>query len=221
MKLRKSNPSESWLQKIFLSCLSLAILIFGAHSVQGDRLILAPDANTLDPKSYRASFLIRPDSGNANISWLTVSTAQSIEIEAQRQQNLGDRRALTQLNIEYPFLAELGAVPAVSFGIRDLLGTGSDHHSFYLAVARTIPLSDKQAKTFRLLKIDAGLGTERLGGLFGGIQFVLRSGLDLQLEGLRRRFNYGVGIPIAHNLQIKATGLNGSVFYGFSFSTAH
>lgn len=216
-KSKSSESIEHKLRWLFPLLMSAGF----ASSIRAERIVLAPDANTLDPKSYKTSFLIRPDSGNSNISWLTVSTAQSIEIEVQRQHNMGDKRALTGLNVEYPFLSELGAVPAVSVGVRDLLGTGSEHHSLYLAVARTIPLSNSQAKIVRSLKLDAGVGTERINGLFGGIQIVFRSGMDVQLEGLRKRFNFGIGLPVAHNVQVRASGLNGVIFYGLTFSTAH
>lgn len=221
MKQIKSKCSGSFTSRYFWLHFGILLLLISVRSSKAERLVMAPDANTLDPNSYKTSFLISPEAGNANISWLTLSTSQSIEVEVQRQQKFGDSRALTSLNVEYPFLTELGAVPAVAIGLRDIFGTGSDHHSLYLAVTRSIPLSNRLAKTVRTLKLDAGFGTERMNGFFGGLRLVLRTGLDIQLEGLRNRFNYGIGLPVAHNVQIRATGLNGTVFYGLFFSTAH
>ena len=122
------------------------------------------------------------------------------------------------LNIQYPLLTDLGNYPAVSIGIRDLLGTGREHDSVYFALSHNIPLSDRQDKLLKELRVNAGVGTSYMGGPFIGVQARLRSGLRIEAEIYRHRPNVSVGLPLARNLQIKAYSLDGDVYYGIAFS---
>lgn len=188
------------------------------NGAAADRVLLAPDANTVLPNSLKGELWLTPYRRNGNYTWLQYTLPQGIEMEAQRIDLLPERRALTQLNLEYPLLIDFRQVPAVALGVRDVLGTGSDHRSFYLVAAKALSLSNRQQRLVRELQISGGFGTERMNGLFLGIKARLTLGVTLAAEVYRNRPNVSLALPVARGLLARVTSLNGTVFYGMAFT---
>jgi hypothetical protein len=188
---------------------------------RADRIILSPDGNTLPANSMRGEFEISPYRNNGNLAWLQYALPLGIEIEVQRADLLPAPRALTSLNIQYPLIPDIGNYPALSLGVRDLLGTGYEHRSFYVATTKAFALSDRQMHVLRDIRLSAGFGTERIDGLFIGVQARLTLGMSLYAEIYRQRPNVSIGLPVVRNLQVRATSLDGTIFYGLSFSARH
>ncbi len=198
----------------------LAVGLVGC--VQGgacaDRAVLGPDGTTLSPQSIKAEFLATPYGTEHNQSWLQYALPQGVEIQTHFLDIANDKRTLYALDLQYPFLSEFGPAPAISFGVRDLLGTGEEHRSFYLAVTRSLPLSDRQVKIFHDFRLTAGYGTERMDGLFVGLHTHLKTGLFIDVEYYRQRPNVSLALPLVRNTQARAYSLNGSIFYGLSYT---
>ena len=189
-----------------------------ARRVLADRIILSPDGNALAANALRGEFEITPYRQNGTLSWLQFSTPQGIELELQRTDLLPDPTTRYGLDVQYPLIYDIGDYPALSVGIRDLLGTGTEHQSLYVAATRAFALSDRQRHVLREFHLSAGFGTERMDGLFFGLQARLTLGLSLYAEIYRRQPNFSIGLPLARNLQARATSLDGAIFYGLSFT---
>ncbi len=207
--------------KGFLIGLALSALIAGwGGSAQADRILLSPQGDTLAPNAFKTEFAFDSSNSNVNLSWIQVANSQGIEFEGQRF-GLGDgMKARYDLNVQYPLLTDLGAYPAISIGMRDLLGTGLEHKAAYVAATKAFPLSDRQLRFLRTFKLNAGLGTGRMDGPFLGMEARLRTGVSVYAEIYRRHPNLGIALPIGQHANINAYSLNGAFYYGLSFSMA-
>lgn len=203
---------------IFVSAASILLSsAFAAETARADRVVLAPAGATLDPDDFKLEGLYSPYGGNQNREWLQYSSPRQIELEYNRS-GLRTDKVRHSFNIQYPILTDLGAYPAISVGIRDILGTGLERQAVYLAIGKTIGLSQRQEKLVRSLKLNVGYGTGYFSGGFVGIQSRFRGGLHLDAEVYRNRPNVSLGLDITRNMQIKAYSLDGTVHYGLSFA---
>jgi aminotransferase len=198
--------------------LGLCLLSFPTRA---DRIVLAPNGDTLSPEGFKTEFAISPNKGLASLDWLQFSTHDGIELEAQRLDLPTEAKKRYAVNIEYPLVPELRGVPAVSLGVRDMLGTGTEHGAFYLASSRSVLLSDRQQRLVRSLRLNAGVGTGRIGGLFFGVETRLASSISIYAERYRRQTNIGVALPLARHVQARAYSLDGDMFYGLSYTWVH
>ncbi len=171
----------------------------------------------LAANALQGQFEISPYRQNGTLSWLQYSTPQGIELEVQITDVLPDPKTRYGLNVQYPLIPDIGEYPGVSVGVRDILGTGTEHQSFYIAATKSFALSDRQRNVLRDLRLSAGYGTERMDGLFIGLRARLTLGMSLYAEIYRQRPNFSIGLPLARNLQARATSLDGTIFYGLSF----
>ncbi|HLJ56339.1 MAG TPA: YjbH domain-containing protein [Chthonomonadaceae bacterium] len=196
-----------------------ALVIAGATAVRADRTVLAPTGDTLSPGTYRAEFALDPEGRVQDRVWLQYSTPQGIELETERYDLTNERKKGYALNIQYPLTYSLtNTIPAVSLGVRDLTGTGNEHGAFYAAATRNISLSERQHRLVDSLKLDAGIGSGRIGGLFAGLQMRLNNGLRIQAEIYRRQPNVSVAMPLTRQLDVRAYSLDSHFYYGLSYS---
>lgn len=194
--------------------LLLVFLLTVRGTAYADRILLAPDGTTIGPVNFKTEFLLTP---NRNLSWLQLSNKQGVEFEAQLSDIAARYRTVYAFNVQYPLLSEFGALPAVSAGVRDLLGTGNEHRSFYAAASRTLPLSDRQLRLFREVRLSAGFGTERMNGLFIGVHARLTLGATLDAEWYRQHANISLSLPLTRHVQVRASSLDGTIYYGLAF----
>ncbi len=184
---------------------------------RADRVVLAPAGATLDPDSVKLEGLYSPYGGNPNREWFQYSSPRQIELEYNRS-GLRNDRVRHSFNVEYPLLTDLGAYPAISVGIRDIFGTGLERQAVYLALGKTLGLSQKQEKIVQALHLNIGAGTGYISGGFIGIQSRFRGGWHIDAEWYKNRPNTSIGLDLTRNLQIKAYSLNGTVHYGLTFA---
>lgn len=194
------------------------MLLGMAQAVRADRIVLGPDGATLDPKALKAEFAFTPYRTERNLSWLQYALPQGIEIETQFSDIANNKRTVGGLDVQYPIFSEFGQVPAISVGVRDLFGTGNEHHSLYAAVAKSFPLSVDQLKFAHDFHLTLGYGTERLDGFFVGVHSHLKAGLFVDAEIYRRRPNISIALPLVRNMRARAYSLDGNIFYGFSYT---
>ncbi len=190
-------------------------------AAQADRVVLSPEGMALPPQSVKAEFALSPYRQDQNLAWFQFTTSEGIELEIERTDLASDPKTRYALNLQYPLVSDLGTYPAVSVGVRDLFGTGTEDHSIYLAASRSVPLSDRQLRLVRELRLNVGVGTDRMDGLFVGVEARLASGLSLSAEIYRQRPNVSLALPLTHHLQAKLYSLDGTIHYGLAFHWSH
>jgi hypothetical protein len=188
---------------------------------RADRLILSPEGNALPPQGGKMEFALSADRSEQNLSWLQFATYEGVELEIERAALNSGAKARYALDVQYPLTSDLGNIPAISVGVRDLFGTGLENHSLYLAASRTLPLSDRQLRLLREVRLNVGVGTDRMDGLFAGVQMRLVSGISLYAEYYRQRPNFAIGLTLARGLQAKVYSLDGTIQYGLMFRWSH
>ncbi len=141
-----------------------------------------------------------------------------IEIQTQFINIANKQRNLTSLDVQYPILSEFGQFPSVSVGVRDLLGTGSEHHSLYAAAGKSFILSKDQLKFAHDFRVTLGYGTERLDGAFIGFHSFLKAGVFVDAELYKRHPNISIALPLVRNMKARAYSLDGNIFYGLSYT---
>ena len=202
--------------------LALGISLLGGCLLAGvaraDRVVLGPSAETLTPDTGRVQYLLGTDPAEANRLWLSYSSPAGIELELERDDLHTERKKLYSFNIEYPILPDFGAAPAISVGVRDLTGTGIEHGGLYGVVTHSFPLSERVYKVMRSFKASAGVGTGSIGGPFAGFEARFGTDLGLHAEVYRHRPNVGLSLRLARNVQANAVTLDGSFYYGLSYS---
>ncbi len=186
----------------------------------GDRVVLSPEASTLPTNGFKLETILATAQNCQNLSWIQVSSASSIELEFNRFDLKGDNKTRNSFNVQYPMLSDLGAFPAISIGVRDLFATGLERVSVYGVIGKSIPLSDRQIKLWREVKINIGAGTGWFNGVFFGIQNRFQNGITLNMELYRYRPNISLGVPLVRNLQAKAVSLSGELYFGLSYTFA-
>lgn len=207
--------------KVIAAALFWLALAVGT-AARADRTVLAPTGETLSPDSYRTEFALNPVGRFQNFIWIQYSTPQSIELETERTDIAGEHKKGYALNVQYPLTVSLSrSIPTISVGVRDVTGTGDEHGAFYIVTTKSFSLSDWQYRYIHDFKIDAGVGTGRIGGLFLGVQTQLKTGLRFRAELYRRQANLTVALPIGRNLEARAYSLDSHIFYGLSFSMQH
>ena len=203
--------------------LSLCLLVFSglaAAPASADRVVLSPLGATLTEESYKTEFAVSPNNDRNNRSWLAYSSPDGIELEMQRIEATSDTKQRYALDIEYP-LPTLKGFPALSLGVRDLAGTGTEHGAFYLVGSKSVLLSRRQKHAVRDVMLNLGAGTGRIGGLFLGIEARLTLGVNVYAEIYRHRPNVGLALPLVRNMQVRAYSLDGDIFYGLSYHWTH
>ncbi len=183
-----------------------------------DRVVLAPSGNLLSPDTVRLEYLIAPDRRNESFAFFQYASPDGIELEFNRVDLAHDYKNRYSFNVQYPFLADLGATPAVSFGVRDLSGTGLERQAFYIAAGKSVPLSDRQARFIKELRWSAGIGTGYFHAPFVGVQMRLGTGLKISAEWWRNRPNVSLSLPLTKAWNARAYSLNGDVFYGLTYT---
>ena len=194
--------------------MAVFLLATVAMSAHADRIVLAPTGTTLSESSIKTEVLGGPY--KSNYSWLTVSSADGIEVEFSRYESSLDSRKRWGVNVEYP-LPTLSGLPALSIGAQDITGTAREHGAFYLAASQKLPLSSRQKRVIKRLTLTAGAGSGTIGGAFVGVEAGLPRRLFLDAEMYRRRFNFGAGFVTLKNLRVKAECVGGSMYYGASY----
>jgi hypothetical protein len=186
--------------------------------VHADRVVLGPSAETLTPNTGKAQFLLGTNPAEANRLWLSYSSPAGIELELERLDLHTETKKRYSFNIEYPILPDFGAAPAIAVGVRDLTGTGIEHGGLYAVATHSFPLSERVYRVMRSFKASGGIGTGSIGGPFAGLEARFGTDLGVHAEVYRHRPNVGVSLRLARHLEANAATLDGSVYYGLSYT---
>lgn len=218
MNFRQRGNRIAARRSVLSGCGVLGCLILMSPGAEADRVVLSPDGYTLAPDAVKTEFVISPAKNLSNLGWVTVSSPQGIEMEAERLDLPTEAHKRYAFNLAYPVVPDFNGLPSVTVGVHDLLGTGTEHGAFYVAASRSFPLSNRQYRLVRDLKWNIGAGTSRLGGLFLGLQAQFAGGVRVYAEVYRRQPNFGIALPLVRNVQARAYSLDGDLYYGLSFA---
>jgi len=208
--------------------LLLAVLITAAalcaSQAFGDRLILTPTGNLLDQGEVRAEAAFgSPDAptglltagASERVYWANIGMGR-IEIEGARFEPEGGE-SLDILSAEVAVLPETLVTPAIGLGVRDITEETTDGRGYYVAITKTVPLTDVVPFFLHDVKVHAGYGVDGLNGAFGGVQVGLPLKLTLYAEHDSENFNAALSWNIVPLVGLKVYSLDGEVFYGASF----
>lgn len=200
---------------LLFTCL---ILSFTAQTAHADRILQTPSADTVSPDSLHLRSVFGPWNHADNLTWLQYGTHQGIELELQRSQFAPEHVARYGLNIAYPILVDLDAIPAVTVGVRDIFATGNEHTAIYLVVGKSTPLSETQSRYIRRFTMTAGVGSGDFNGVFASLRLRLKTGATFFTELYRYRPDVGVVVPVVRGLHAEFDSINGRLFAGGSIT---
>lgn len=199
----------------------LVVLLCSVTAVSGaDRIVLAPRGLVAPPFSIGAEYAVHPYSPRKEIGWLTIGLPQEdlgLELEVERFEEADEARETFSLQYTLTGNGVADFAPALSVGVRDILRRGREDQALFAAVTKNIGVPLSVEGYLRNLKVHAGFGTSGLGGLFAGGEARIY-GVWLGLEILAQRLNASAAVPVFRNLALKAYTLNGSGYFGASFS---
>ena len=204
-----------------LTLLVTALSLVGAARVAAaDRLVLAPRGLVARPFSLGAEYAVHPYSPRADVGWLTLGFPQEdlgLEAELERSSVHGEARQTLHLQYTLTGNAVADFAPALSVGIRDILRSGRERQGLFAAATKNIGVPLAVERTLSALKIHVGFGSSGMGGLFAGAEARVL-GLWVGAEYFSQEFNASVALPLISNLALRAYTLDGSTYFGASFS---
>lgn len=191
--------------------LVIALVVCTCACAWGNPILLAPSGNTLSTGQVRAEAAFSTDSGNGRYFWLGTGLLQ-VEANVIR---LDDVKGQTEnrVNVQWNFLPETFATPAVAFGATDVASESEKGIGGYLVVTKhlkipqAIPLVRDFAGT-------AGIGVAGIRGPFVGFQSRLVQGFFVEAEYDSLNFNAAVGWQPIKMLRLKAYTLQNEFYLG-------
>ena len=185
-----------------------------------DRIVLAPRGLVARPFSIGAEYAVHPYDPRTDIGWLTVGVPQQdlgLEVELERLSREAESRETFHLQYTLTGNAVADFAPAISVGIRDVLRRGRERQGLFAAATKNIGVPLATERTLQNLKVHVGFGTSAMDGLFAGADARVL-GLSVAAEYYARRFNASVTLPVISNLLLRAYTLDGSTYFGASYS---
>jgi len=186
-----------------------ALLAAAAAPALADRAILTPTGVTLAAGRFRAEGVVRPDETENRQYWTAVGLSR-LELEGHRVE--GASGDVNTINLEVSLIPQTTLTPAAGIGVLDI--ADESERSFYLAVTKTLPLTDRLPLPFRDVRLTMGLGTGAFEGLFASAEATLFN-VRLQAEyDMSEEVNFAVGIPIADLATAKALWIRDDFYLG-------
>jgi hypothetical protein len=199
---------------------ALALLIaLCVSQVHADRLIVIPTGITLNSGAVKAEAAWRSSDGDDifvpkdadQINWLNIGISR-FEIDARRLVR-SDGMDKDTVGFEASILPETMLTPAIGIGVRDV--SNELERGYYLAVSKTVPLTNKLPLPIHDVKIHGGLGLKgELEGLFIGAEAGLPMGLKISAELVDSKLNASLGWSPISKITLKGYSLDGEFFYG-------
>jgi hypothetical protein len=192
-----------WIVATLIACVCV--------SVSANPIILAPSGTTLSTGQVRAEAAFSSDSEHGKYFWLGTGLMQ-VEANVIRADDVNGRTE-NQVGVQWNFLPETFATPAVAFGGTDVSSQSKDGIGVYvvatkqLKVARYLPMVESFSGTF-------GIGAAGIRGPFFGAQVKLPYGFFMEGEYDSRDFNGAVGWQPMKLLKLKAYSIHSDFYVG-------
>ena len=198
----------------------LGTIILLNSAAAADRIVLAPRGLVSPPFSARIEYAVHPYIPRADIGWLNIGLPQEdlgLELELERFEVNNEARETFSFQYTFTGNGVADFAPAISLGIRDLLRRGRELQGIFAAATKNIGVPLATERTIQNLKVHIGFGTSAMDGLFAGAEAKVL-GVWVGGEYLSRRFNAALAVPVFSNLALRAYTLDGSSYFGASFS---
>ncbi|NUQ69986.1 MAG: hypothetical protein HUU17_04115 [Chthonomonadales bacterium] len=202
-------------------CLIVAVGIALSIRANADRIVRAPSGRITLPGHLTARYLM-PTIGSRTSARLNIGVPKDdlgleMEVEALRPQ----RVTRTALNLHYSVISEAftnNLAPSVAVGIQDVLNTGASGRAAYLALSKTIPLSEAMETHLGTLRLHAGYGSRSMDGGWIGATVVTRYRIAVSAEYYRRRPAYSAQIDLVGPLQAYAYRYDDTTYLGLGIT---
>ena len=187
--------------------------------VQANRLIVMPTGSVLSSGAVKAEAAFRSSDGTSvitpkdadQINWLNIGISR-FELDARRLVS-SDGTDKDTMGVEAGVLPETLITPAVGIGVRDI--SDEVERGYYLAVTKTVPLTDTVPLPIHDVRIHGGFGLHgELDGLFFGAEVGLPMGLSISAEVVDSNLNASIGWSPISKISLKAYSLDSEIFYG-------
>lgn len=197
------------MRNIFL--MIVALFIITASSVVATPVILAPSGTTLSTGQVHAEAALSPSNDNGKYYWLGTGFMQVEANVISFQKPEGGSENM--YNVQWNFLPETFATPALAFGATDLASETAEGIGAYVVATKTL-------KTGRFLPFltelrgTAGVGAAGINGLFAGLEAGLPFNLFVQAEYYNSDFNGAIGWQPTKMFRVKAYEIRDEFYFG-------
>lgn len=179
--------------------------------VVADPILLAPSGKTLSTGQFRAEAAMAFDDENGKYLWLGTGLMQ-LEANVIRLDDVKGRTE-NQIGLQWNFMPETFATPAVAFGATDVTSESDDGIGFYIVTTKRLSLGAVNP-LIKELSGTAGVGIRGIKGMFFGLEAKLPMNLSLQAEYDSREFNGAIGWQPIKMLKLKAYSIHDEFYYG-------
>jgi len=201
-----------------LAFLTIGALLVSPAPVVADRVVLAPSAHITLPGDFAAASVWNV-SGPGRLSWLHFGYPQEdLGLELELSAYCLNGRSRETLGIHYSVISEAASnnlAPGVAIGIRDLPNRGYERRSAYLALSKTMRLTEYGERLIGTLRLHAGYGSGSMGGAYLGASVDTPYRVYAAGELLARRLNWRAAVGLAGPLSAEYVFTNGRHYAGF------
>lgn len=196
---------------------AVIILCLAAGASFAERMVLIPTGNTLDI-GLKAEYATRPTVSDGHGLWVAVGIP-NVEIEGAWFEDEFSETP-DAVSVQFTVIPQTSFTPGIAVGVRDISnnteGTGVLYNgrAYYLAFSKTIDESSGLPILLTDVKLHFGVGTGSLGGAFFGAEATLPIGLTLGAEYDSDKMNYAASFPVGSVFKVKASLIDGEMYYG-------
>ena len=195
-----------------ISVFLVSVLLTCAASASfANPLILAPTGTTLGTGQFRAEAAFSPNNDEGRYFWFGAGLAQ-VEANVIRRDMPG-AEAENLFGLQWNFLPETFATPALAFGGTDLASESGEGIGVYVAATKKLGLS-KYVPFVKQVSGTIGIGAGGIRGPFASLEAKLPLRLFVQGEYDSRNLNAAVGWQPAKMFRVKAYGIDGDLYLG-------
>jgi hypothetical protein len=184
-------------------------LVLGSGAARADRLIWIPTGYT---SGLQGEYMAEAD-GKRGVLTGQFGIGKQFELLARHYKDFEDKDR-TEFGGQVQVLREGFATPAVAVGVWDVTDEGPRGRRFFGVVSKTVPIVNKLPLGIRDVRVHAGVGSNRLSGLFLGGQVGFPFGFRLYAEHDTRNFNAGISWDPISLIRVKAESWDGDIFLG-------
>ncbi len=203
------NYTRTWL-------VTLIVLSLG-RVTSADRVVLAPSGRITLPAAANIAYVWDVD-GKGGRGWLHFGWPKDdLGLEVELSSFAVSDNSMATVGLHYSVISEAftnNLAPAVAVGIRDLPNRGWEGRSVYLALTKTLRLTEYGERTLGAVRLHAGYGSGRMGGGYvaGSLHTPFR--VTVATEFLARRMNWLARFSPHRALDIEYYAMEGRDYVG-------
>jgi len=188
-----------------------ALVVFACAAVSADPILLAPTGKTLGTGEFRVEGAFGSDDHDGDYFWGGVGFMQ-FEANLIRLDDV-DGHSENLIGVQWNFMPETFATPAVSFGVTDVASDSDDGIGGYAAITKRLDVG-VVVPLIKSVTGTAGVGIGGISGVFGGVQVKFPAGFFVEGEYDTNDFNGAVGWQPFKMLKLKAYSIRDDIYFG-------